>query len=297
MKYVYPKFSYFDCGFFRLGGCGLGNMLFIYARALILAKENNATLIHPTWHTFKIGPIIRNEKDKRFYFGLFSNKSKRPSGLKKIKLLYLNPKVTPEQLPTAQDNSVVIYNNFLMKFNELKGHRQLIYDDIIKNLNDKNRDILNINLNSTIAVHIRLGDFKPFNEDDLKSGKNNVQINVSWYANIIKQINEATNYKYKFLVFSDGREESLNEVLSIPNVSLSEKRNIIKDILLMTKAKFLIASGSSTSLWARFLGELSAITYTNQLKEYGLSKPDGFEIETDAQGLTKEQIEKILKQN
>lgn len=293
MKYVYPKFSNFDCGFFRIGGCGLGNMLFIYSRALVLAKENDATLIYPTWPTFKLGPILRREKDKRFYFGLFSNKSQRPSKLKKIKLLYLNRKVTPEQLQSAPDNSVVIYDNFKMKFDELIKYRDFIYDDIIKNLHDRNRDVLGSDLKSTVAVHIRLGDFKPFNEEDIKNGKNNIQINVSWYSKVINQINEATNFKYNFLVFSDGEEEELKEVLNVPNVTLSKKRNIIEDILLMSKSEFLIASGSSTSLWARFLGELSSLTFTNQLKEKGLSKPDGFEIEAGEEGLSLEQLDII----
>ena len=34
MKYVYPKLSPRDLFIFRLGGAGLGNLLFTYGRAL-----------------------------------------------------------------------------------------------------------------------------------------------------------------------------------------------------------------------------------------------------------------------
>ena len=85
--YIYPKLSEPDMNLFRLGGAGLGNILFTYARAVVYAAKNERIkIIWPTWPSIKLGPILRNEKDKRFYADLFKNNSGYISGLKKIVL-------------------------------------------------------------------------------------------------------------------------------------------------------------------------------------------------------------------
>ena len=52
-------------------GGGLGNLLFIFARSIVLAEKINSQIIWPTWPSIKVGPWIRREKDKRFYGDLF----------------------------------------------------------------------------------------------------------------------------------------------------------------------------------------------------------------------------------
>ena len=66
--YIYPNFGdkeYFNI--IRVGGPGLGNLLFPYFRAYIYAIRYKGNLIDPIWPTFKLGPILRNELDNRFY--------------------------------------------------------------------------------------------------------------------------------------------------------------------------------------------------------------------------------------
>ena len=41
MKYVYPKFDGIDLYFVRLGGSGLGNLLYPFFQALVYAKKEN----------------------------------------------------------------------------------------------------------------------------------------------------------------------------------------------------------------------------------------------------------------
>ena len=69
--FVFPKFSQGDHFGIRLGGPGLGNLLFPFARAIIYSNKNNIPLINPTWPNIKVGPVLRNERDKRFYIDLF----------------------------------------------------------------------------------------------------------------------------------------------------------------------------------------------------------------------------------
>ena len=56
-------------------------------------------------------------------------------------------------------------------------------------------------------------------------------------------------------------------MLELPNVQRVFWGNALKDMVAMSKADLLLASGSTFSLWARFLGRLDAIAYPGQLRE------------------------------
>ena len=65
-NYTYAKFSDKDFYLFRLGGAGLGNILFPWARAVIYRKKNDIKQLNSTWFTLKIGTFFRRERDKRY---------------------------------------------------------------------------------------------------------------------------------------------------------------------------------------------------------------------------------------
>lgn len=55
MIYVYPIFpAVYNCGFIRIGGSGLANCLFVYARAIALAQKYGAKLITPSWFNLSL---------------------------------------------------------------------------------------------------------------------------------------------------------------------------------------------------------------------------------------------------
>ena len=87
MTYIYPQFSEFEIPGVRLAGPGLGNLLLIYFRAWLAAKEHGYAFIWPTWPSLKPGAIIRREKDKRFYGDVFRNRSGYTDGIKKQLLI------------------------------------------------------------------------------------------------------------------------------------------------------------------------------------------------------------------
>ena len=56
--------------------------------------------------------------------------------------------------------------------------------------------------------------------------------------------------------------------------------NSIGDIIGLSKAPLMIASGSSFSLWARYIGECNSISYPNQIKDRVVTdQRNKFEIE------------------
>ena len=282
MKYIYPAFSRYELFGIRLGGAGLGNLLFTYSRALKLAKETGCDFVWPSWKSMKVGPWIRREKDKRFYGDLFSNNSGYVSGFKKSLLLRTKKRVyvkSAEDVNNAPDNSLLIFDDFTMNFDGILDFREEIRNDLIKNLQGKNRKALEEDFSKCVNVHIRLGDFNKANTDALKSGSNNTSLPIEWYVSVIERINEITNNSLTFNIFSDGTDEELKPVLDIPNTRRVFYGTSIADILALSRAPLMIASGSSFSMWARYLGNCSSISYTNQIKDRVLSNENGFEIE------------------
>lgn len=131
MIYVYPKLSKHDLNCVRLGGAGLGNLLVIYSKALILASENNYKMIWPTWRSIKVGPYIRKEKDKRWYGDLFDNNCGCVDGFSKFFINSFHRQIPMGKVP--KDGDVIVVDKYDMSFTEFVPYRELILDNIVKN--------------------------------------------------------------------------------------------------------------------------------------------------------------------
>ena len=64
MKYTFASLGRLESLGIRLGGAGLGNILFPWASSVVYAKEHNLSRIQTTWSSVKLGPFVRKEKDK-----------------------------------------------------------------------------------------------------------------------------------------------------------------------------------------------------------------------------------------
>ena len=289
MAYIYPKFSKHELVGVRLGGAGLGNLLFTWSRVIAASEKHNATLIWPTWPSIKVGPWIRHEKDKRTYIGLFSNKTNMCSGFKKYMKLCFGKKIHTKKLDEIDwdnlgKNDIVVYDDFKlapgvfqMNFNGTREYRDKIVDIIISSLGKKGRRALAYNAANTISIHVRLGDFDKTTKE-LDKGKNNMRISIDWYVNVVKKLRDAAGWNVPVNVFSDGTDEELADLISLPDVKRITFGNSIGDIVGLSRSPIMISSGSSFSLWARFLGNCSSISYPNQIKDR-VHTGEGFEIE------------------
>ena len=300
MNYIYPKLSDKDLGFVRLGGAGLGNILFTYARAAVFARDHDCRLIWPTWFSFKLGPVLRREKDKRFYRDLFQNNEGAIGGFRKLWLL-----ATKKHIPEKEKLHVEKYNNCVIEFTGFDGcFEEILYESayvrelLIRNLKKKNRAPLDRDFNGSIGVHVRLGDFGRVTEQEVKNGRHDSALPIRWYAEVIKQIRSYVGKPVKAFIFSDGSDEELKELLDLPDVERISFGTSIADIIALSRFPVFVASGSSFSMWARYLGRMSCICYTNQIKQKILTEKDtGFEYETDGKIIPEigDRIREILK--
>lgn len=250
--YIYPKLPAVKTySFFRIGGNGLANCMFITARAIIKAKKYNIEFIEPTWFNLSIGTYIRGQKDKRHYLGLFNNFSSN-SDLKKVFLLLFGNKIPARKFVPGETYprfTVFIEEGLGNYFEDLRLDHQIVseyFRTIVK------PELLKVvdteNFSNTIAVHVRLGDYS----QDLR-------IPIGWYRKQIENINRLTSSKYRFLLFSDGTELELKELLIIDNVEFYFAGNAIADIIAISRCQFLLGSDSTFSGWGAYLGQVPSI--------------------------------------
>ena len=237
IKYVYPKFDGLDLLFFRIGGSGLGNLLFPFFRALVYAKNHNLKIISPTFRSLKLGPYLRNEYQKRSYNYKY-NKSIR--GLHRIFLLVFFPKADEKKL----ERKILIFKSFGDGFKSLYGFEDYLKEQLSSLLDTK---INHQDYKDTICCHIRLGDFKSSDKNVIN---NNTRISISWYIQVINKLREKE--LLKVLIFSDGKKNELSDILKLENCYLESSNEPIIDILKLSSSKYFIGSFSSFSMWASF---------------------------------------------
>ncbi len=289
-----------DLNFTRIGGLGLGNMMFPYARAVLYARDHGAALIWPTWNSIPIGQILRREENLRFYYDLFECPRGEIGGI---------PVIDGAQkiwLRMARKKDIVFFRGMEGEFQPLGGREnsQYLYRHFQKILQEKNRSALSFDPGDGIVMHVRLGDFKRVEQvilehssnqglyfgegavtesvEALKAGAANTSIPISWYVMIVQQLREVFGEERKVYVFSDGTMEELAPILQLGNVERRTYGTAIADIMAMSKAKLFIASGSTFSRWVRYFGRMNTITYLGQLKQRLLeASEDAFEIEIE----------------
>lgn len=251
MIYVYPKLpAKITTSSFRIAGNGLANCLFIYARAISLSKKNHYPMLSPTWFNLSLGPYIRKQADKRHYIGLF-NRSEEISGLKKFFILCFYKHIKEKDaFNKKRKNSVIIVAGLSDYYLPFISDYRIVSDYIISHVNqNKIQTVLNYDFSNCAAVHIRLGDYT------LER-----RVPMDWYIQRIRTL-LLDKSNLRILVFSDGKDEELKDILDIDNAERVFFGNAIADIIAMSKCDFLIGSDSTFSAWAAFLGQVPCVFY------------------------------------
>lgn len=243
-KYVYPKLpaARATTPFARFSGNVLGNCLFVYARAIKYAHKTGAAIIHPTWLNISLGPILRNERDKRFYTGIFNGKGEI-TWLNKVFKLFFDAE------------NIRIEEGLDPYFADLLDDASCISDYLYQHISPSLlKSVEAFDFENCVAIHIRLGDYPE-----------NVRVPISWYKEKILSM-QKENPTYKFLVFSDGKDEELVELTNLTNVKRVAFGSSISDIFAISKCCYLIGSDSTFSGWGAFLGQVPCCFYR---KHYG----------------------------
>ncbi len=305
MLYSYAQLSPNDFGLFRLSSLGLGNLLLPWARFIVASKKYNLKPIYPTWNQVRIGAILRGEIDKKFYHDLFCRPHSQIGSLKKTFLLNTIRKITEKDFyetyvkddSSFDEDIIVVFEgmDIYNPFSAILPDHKLVFDELINITRCEHKNGLRFSFDRSISIHVRLGDFSiPKNEAVLKSGAQNYRIPISWYVNQVKQLRQQVNRDVPVYIFSDGRNDELSELLSLPNCQRISFGSSIADILALSQSNILIASGSTFSMWASYLGRMPVIWYKGQLRQRLYYEKDLVEFECDERGILSDSVIKKL---
>ncbi|MDZ8188201.1 MAG: alpha-1,2-fucosyltransferase [Nostoc sp. ChiSLP02] len=260
---VYPK----------LPKAGLGNMLLVWARAVLFAHINDLHIVAPAWGKLVIGPYIRGERDKRYYGHLFSNKNYVSSinyfmaRLKKNIHIYHNPAISKIELfnlePSEANFYLFIFNqlpHWSDFFVDLKEYQPIIKEKLLTTIRPSVLEAISVRPAPQIGIHIRMGDFKALKPEDDFTKLGGVRTPFSWFIRVIDAIRAIAGYDVPVTIFSDGRDRELSELLTLSQISRASTASALSDMLTLSQSKVLItSSGSTFSYWASYLGKCPTI--------------------------------------
>jgi len=281
--YVYPSFSGIDLGVLRLRGVGLGNLLFPWARCVVASHKRHLKMIAPTWPQICPGAFLRLERDKRSYHNAFLSPRDQVQGVRKLWLLATLPRYFDESASEAS-RGIICFRGTSGGFAPILEDAELVRQQLLTIVRRHHKDVCHVDFQHSISIHVRRGDFRtPSGTNDIYGGCNGVRIPLSWYVDVISRLRDLVGREIPVFVFSDGTNEELADLLAIPGVQRLGCGSAIADLVALTRANVLIASGSSFSMWASYLGRMPVIWHKGQMLQRLYRANEAIECE-DASG-------------
>lgn len=275
-------------GYPLVGRFGLAHSIMAWARCIVWCRNNDASMLSPSWRYLKIGPYLRGERDKRQYTKLFDFTGYH-TGLRRAWILATYPRIDARSVVNGRNDGVgrrvVVFRNAdtfaeqrRLFQDEIMGYSRLLHEEIRRVTRACHLPAAPTGRH--IAIHIRRGDFNaPASESELSGGGRNRRTPIEWYREMLGGFRSRCRAEIPAIVYSDGTDEELREVLSLPNVIRSPATAAITDLLAIAQADLLLASGSGFSLWGSFLGQVPRICFPGQLLMPTLEGPGGPSLE------------------
>lgn len=248
----------------RLPNAGLGNKLFVWAKADVFASLNDLPLRVTGWTQLQMAPILHGG-DLRLYLNYFRTRHDvgrgRETDLRRSGKVISEPAVSRADI----DRQNTIYEFHAVPhwsdyFGDIRPYRDRVRDSLMKLLTPgRAREIARLTP-PAICVNVRLGDFRKLKsgEDFRKAG--NTRTPQEYFVDMIGRLRKLHGSNLPVEIVSDGSERDLEPILDLGNCYMAKKRSKIADIIAMSQSKVLVLSASSTfGLWAGFIGECAIV--------------------------------------
>ena len=271
---IYPSLpAGYDFGIVRIVGAGIGNCLYAYFHAVVMAKEANCQIIAPTWSSVRVGPLLRGERSLRRYGTMFRPHPDEIGGLMKVaRLLLLWPAHKRVQIRTGRRDYPALSGLTIVEapeftFAGLHPHRDMIRRRLLEILTAPPTEPPKWGGRDYVAAHIRRGDFGEAHSKSLRGPfRDGERIPLAWYEHTIRRV-RATFPEVPVHLFSDGHEHELADLIGIDGVRLWREPNDVTDLLSLAQARLLIGSNSTFARWAAFLGDMPSIWPNTDVRE------------------------------
>jgi hypothetical protein len=247
----------------KLPGAGLGNKLFSWASGVIFSSINECVHYTIGMTRIHLGPILRNEKSKRFYFGYFKNEILFLPFWLYLRTFYHKNQKECNTLALTNGNFVFSeIPHWSDSFEVIRDYRNLIIEAFWSSLTAKVKNRIATYPSPIISLHIRMGDFRVLKEGENFAEVGLVRTPFSYFVSVINMIRSVVGKNLPITLFSDGSDDELKEVYSIPNLTRINDDIDIVHLAVLSRSKILIMSAGSTfSHWAGFLSDSILINH------------------------------------
>jgi hypothetical protein len=253
---------------------GLGNKLFPWSRALILAHKYGLGMLGVSWVSIKGAAVIRGGIDYSNLFGkqwLFWNFNRGKFEISCIKSFFLrkftktvlvsdfNAMIIPDLLISDTNVNICFNWNTQHNFIDLIDYRELILNSLYEQSKSKTKALYNsYKKQKFIVFNIRCGNDFITSDSKLLGYK---KTPLYWFENKLIELQRSLK-KENVIIISDGGKKELDILLKYENVTLFKSKKAIDDLLVMSLAKELYGSGDSTfSAWGSFLGNMPTYSW------------------------------------
>lgn len=248
----FPVLSRADFLFFRLFGSGLGNLLFPLHRAYQAQQLQGGQLVFPQFMQLKPGPLLRGELDARAYGDLFKRRSANEI-LKHAQALWLRAANSTGQLRT--------YEGLGRHFHDLDPRFRTAFRHYLMQ-RYRHPEALQQTLSEIrpedIGVHIRRGDFVAASNPQAMQGTMNFLIEDAWYAQAT-ELARLRSPAGRVRIFTDAAQLPQALLDALNPIEIDQSPNAFHALMKMSAHGTLVASRSSFSLWAGYLGQCHTI--------------------------------------
>jgi hypothetical protein len=158
----------------------------------------------------------------------------------------------------------MVFEGFREQFRHLHGWHDLVRKELLAITRWEWREQAEAVPCPFIAMHVRLGDFQRPDADTDHTRVDNMATPLSWFIESLRTVRRRMGASIPAIVTSDGRPEELRALLKLENVRLAFTGSAIGDLLLLSRGVLLLASGSSFSAWASYLGRMPTLSHPGQ---------------------------------
>ncbi len=263
---------------FRVASLGLCNLLFPWARCLVACRKNGWRMISPVWWQMDVFRLWQRSRDTRFYTGLLLTPSSAVTGFKRLCLLSRLRRFPEDEKSlnfNITDNSdlIIEFTGNRDYFTSLLQEHDTVRNELLTLTREEHKSGLAFNFRKSISVHARLGDFSPGNGSDLFTSQYNRRISLDWYVEAVGAIRCSVGQDWPVYIFSDGTDNELRPLLSMHGARRVTFGSALADLWALSQAHVLIASGSTFSMWAAYLGQIPSIWYPGQSRSLCVRTP------------------------
>jgi hypothetical protein len=225
---------------------GLGNRLYPWARCHVFSVQQGVPMLAPRWWwPPRVRPLLKEIPPAVEFPGHLYVRGMRAlpeyiGGARRMLIEATSP------------GDINVFRGEGVRLQDLHGHEDLLHH-ALRRISTARPSLPA----KYIAMHVRRGDFSDAARTPLE-----------WFVSALRAVRNATSPAVPAVIVSDGLERDLSVLRNEPNVQLVRTHVPLGDLLVLAAGRVLLASGSSFSAWASFLGGMPTVAQPGHSMEW-----------------------------